>query len=580
MVLGNAAKEAMPKAAVLALVLIALAERPPATEDRLWVDEEADHKQPGLLVVEFPAGEDYMGVKLTNSWYGPMISWVSPNGYAARHNVTRGLHVVSVAGYVPHEYSEKSIITVWSEYSQRGIPYEVEFATTQSVTDKFWSYGYVPMLAQLIPCLLGYYALYAGIPMFFFRVLTGTALKPEAWELEEKDGWEPMTALEKPPRLLLGLAKWSLLAAAICDLVFKLMRCGAVLQTTFSTRLLLVVASTMSSSAYYLVLIFSVGTAEKSPLLEQGAQVPAGVRTAFHRCIRGLILFYVPFLVYWQWIDAWNLVETISKVRDNFSLSPGDVNGLLKVRYMMAQWLLISFLMRDVLHLVIIIHARVQRVRDIVGEAKYQYEQVLAEIVELSAEVLPGLRAVSLQCVAISTMLVVRTIVTLFRLFVFCEKDFTLSSHIWSAYSLLEAWIALVATSHISDACLALMEDLNLKRASCSIEDDAKIRLIETFVEKSNRGQGIGIVVCGVVLSRKLLMSVAVSLITASSLVIGAARAMAKMQNEFADAMFNINEEKNAIMDDQEGTIMHELKAMSQNITELDRLMLHSTKST
>ena len=45
----------------------------------------------------------------------------------------------------------------------------------------------------------GYYALYAGIPMFFFRVLTGTALKPEAWELEEKDGWEPMTALEKPP---------------------------------------------------------------------------------------------------------------------------------------------------------------------------------------------------------------------------------------------------------------------------------------------------------------------------------------------------------------------------------------------
>ncbi|CAE7767248.1 unnamed protein product [Symbiodinium sp. CCMP2592] len=106
----------------------------------------------------------------------------------------------------------------------------------------------------------------------------------------------------------------------------------------------------------------------------------------------------------------------------------------------------------------------------------------------------------------------------------------------------------LLLPASVSDECAELMEHLNNVRAQevpkeLKAEVDREIRLTETYLNKVNRGQGLGFVLYGfkTVVDKRMILSIFAKFAAASSLLMTLLREVYSQEKEMEDVLMKLN---------------------------------------
>merc|ERR1712194_320982 len=100
-------------------------------------------------------------------------------------------------------------------------------------------------------------------------------------------------------------------------------------------------------------------------------------------------------------------------------------------------------------------------------------------------------------------------------------------------------YLLLVPPASISLACEDLFEKLNMQRANPDTAVHLRVQHIKSFLTEANKGQGIGLVLFGIVISKDLLIQLFTKMVVSSFAIFTLAHGMAGTESRVDKAIQN-----------------------------------------
>ena len=147
-------------------------------------------------------------------------------------------------------------------------------------------------------------------------------------------------------------------------------------------------------------------------------------------------------------------------------------------------------------------------------------------VVKLSVEILPCLDAVAMPAVVVVASGFLRSLLGILMQLagtnLLSNPLMSLASLFVLGMQVLPLVVCLLPLTAVSDAFDELRAALNALRAVSDPEDDKSIRMIESYIEKANNGQGLGFVLfgTGMVVNKRVLTSIGVKMVAGASVLI------------------------------------------------------------
>jgi len=495
---------------------------------------------------EFPP-DKYVGLEVLDSWCGPIVGRVHPKGYAARLNITSGAFIWEIDGTPVYNIRKQFVKILWLQVKLTAeetlMPYKVKFDFAECGFQ--YDAESIVYVFLIVPGILGLLLLLVGYPCLLLSGLAALlCTKNSAAMGEEQSNWQPLRIIRLAVPIDHPAIYCPLLLGAVGEYVIHVQAYYEILW--FPTVLLDHAGYT---AKYFLLasvaVVFATRPANGWPLEECNA-LQAAARCSWRHWALVTCLLSLPFCLEWQRQQVLAIADIIWKYHSNVVVHTWQLGDVLEHgACFLAFCGIFRFSAEDVLFPALTAKARVQRLRvSILGEWRGHLDQVHAEIVALTTETLPGLRARTDRCFVIFLLALVWMTCLLFRMYSlphnFHSKGWALcgwfTGKVKYGALLMPSLVAMVATVSVSDDCVYhLMEDLNQLRLSCSVEDHEKLLIIEKFVKKSSRNQGIGAKICGVVVTSRLLASLTLQ----ASVLIGGVVYISGMISDSAIAIEN-----------------------------------------
>jgi len=513
------------------------------------VDERLlDQDIPNTTFTLEVAPTEYVGLQVNDSFCGPIVGLVDPQGYAARYNITPGTYIWYIDIRPVFDLRKENVKAMWARARKRAEdaaepqPYRGRYRVTFDTGKCGFQYDSEAVVYMLLvaPAMLGLLQLFVA-PLVLFVLVSVLAahlfIKNSAaiQEEEEQSSWQPLRIM----RLAVPIDH----PAIYCTLVLGAVGYEVVLVEQlwemwfFPTVLLeLLLATAKRLVMASVAVVFATRPVNGWPLGEATA-LQAAAMWRLQRWVLVTCLLCLPFCFQWAWHEGILIQDIMRKYHDNEVVHSWQIGDVLEHgAYFLVFCGIFRFSADDVLFPTLTAKARIQRLRvSIFGEWRGHLDQVHAEIVALTTKTLPGLRASTERCVAMVLLQLLWMTCQLFRwCSYYTNSEFFISFGGKMRYTalLIPSFVALVAAISVSDECLRLVEDLNQLRTVCSVEDHEQLLMIEKLVRQSNRDQGIGSVTYGVVVTSRFLAP----LILQASVLIGVAVAISeKISDSYAE---------------------------------------------
>ena len=440
-------------------------------------------------------------------------------------------HIEKINGSDVSFADPASVTEVWAMLASSKRKYTVTFAKTES--------HFRPMCViglGVVPACLGMIVACFGLPCMIWRTCRRKAIEdvasPEPDSKEaSKESFPKLREFFMSQILEHSATRCSVVVFALGNFLLGLSASFHLLTAGSINCAVLVLAKALRA-LQYIIVAFNVTATNADSIQATEMMCPRGVTDALQKDLRLMLFFFIP-IFFTIFVCASSLSSVpVHIFRKGFSLNilaAACITGTdMLVACMVPHFILKARIRAKVVEA----HVRVQsqELKDILQKDalnELDMSQVHRACVYLSSDVLPLLKCLAIPSLGFAACSWCTVAVSILQQQV--QEVFNQTAKIAMLVLLVSIYLplgvlCLLPPASVSDAVDDLLDSLNKLRTLHGLKSDAEIQLTERFIKESNCGQGLGFLLLGTVVNRRLIQGIFVKIAGYASVGLGLAQ--------------------------------------------------------